>query len=100
MDSSYQNLSNNVLFAWFRAGPRFDIVFGNDVIMMLFLIFGFQNVHILWYIMGLSSVTPRVAQEIIKSGITFCAKSPTLGDIDLSNRPEDIEVEIFVAQLN
>ena len=39
-------------------------------------------------VMALSSVTPRVLSPwIIRWGIIFCAKSPTLGDIDLSNRP-------------
>ena len=36
--------------------------------------------------MALSSVTPRVSPGIIRWGTIFCAKSPNLGDKDLSNR--------------
>ena len=44
LDSSYQDLSTDV-FDWFLAGPRFPIVFGNDIIMTSFLSHGFQ-IHV------------------------------------------------------
>ena len=33
LDSSHQYLSNNIQFVWFRGGPYFSIVFGNDVVL-------------------------------------------------------------------
>ena len=56
-------------------------------------------------LMALSSVTPRVPPGIIRWGDDFFgAKSPTLGDIDLSNRPQGsgwgTEWWILVAPLN
>ena len=47
LDSSHQYLANDIYFVWFRGVPHFFIVFGNDVIMMSFLVTWFLNLHIL-----------------------------------------------------
>ena len=38
VDSSRQDLSNDVLFDWFLGRPHFFIVFGNGIIMTSFLV--------------------------------------------------------------
>ena len=48
LNSSHQNLSNDIYFVWFRRGLHFPIVFGNDIIMTSFLATWFSNLHILW----------------------------------------------------
>ena len=47
LNSSHQNLSNDRYFVWFRGGPHFPIVFGNDIIMTSFLVTRLSNLHIL-----------------------------------------------------
>ena len=53
---------------------------------------------------GAIKCNPKGPLGIIRSGITFCAESPTLGEIDLSNRPQGsglgTEWGILVALLN
>ena len=47
LDNSHRFLSNDLYFVYFRGGPNFAIVFGNDVIMTSFVIVEFSNQHIL-----------------------------------------------------
>ena len=51
LNSSHQNLSNDIYFVWFSWGSHFPIVpivFGNDIIMTSFLVTRFLNLYILW----------------------------------------------------
>ena len=43
MNSSSQNLLNDIHFFWFRGGQNFANRFGNDVIMTSFVMTGLSN---------------------------------------------------------
>ena len=48
LNSSHENLSNDVYFFSFRIFPLSSIVFGNDIIMTSFLVTWFSNLHNLY----------------------------------------------------